>query len=193
GNCDAGTGLCSNPTAPNGTACSDGNACTQTDTCQSGTCTGSNPVVCAASDPCHVAGTCDTGTGLCSNPRAPDGTACDDANPCTANDACTGGVCGGTAVPPPAEVSDSVAVTRSGSAATISWSDAPGSFNVYRGSRHGVGTWSYDHTCFAPSSTSPVTDSAPPGVGNSWYYLVSRKTACGESILGRDSTGAPVP
>src|SRR5215469_1066679 len=41
----------------NGTACNDGNACTQTDTCQAGVCVGSNPVVCAASDQCHVGGT----------------------------------------------------------------------------------------------------------------------------------------
>src|SRR5207247_9484497 len=51
-----------------GTACNDGNACTQTDTCQAGACVGSNPVVCSASDQCHVAGTCDTATGVCSNP-----------------------------------------------------------------------------------------------------------------------------
>jgi hypothetical protein len=55
--------------AANGTACNDGNACTQTDTCQAGACTGANPVVCSASDACHTAGTCDVGTGLCSNPQ----------------------------------------------------------------------------------------------------------------------------
>ena len=64
------TGVCSNPAAANGTACNDGNACTQTDTCQSGTCTGSNPVTCTASDQCHVAGTCNPSTGTCSNPTA---------------------------------------------------------------------------------------------------------------------------
>src|SRR2546425_8454799 len=57
GVCDPATGLCSNPNAPDGTACNDGNACTQTDTRQSGTCVGSNPVTCAALDQCHVAGT----------------------------------------------------------------------------------------------------------------------------------------
>src|SRR5437016_3386727 len=40
GVCDPTTGLCSNPTKPDGAACNDGNACTQTDTCQAGTCTG---------------------------------------------------------------------------------------------------------------------------------------------------------
>jgi hypothetical protein len=35
GTCNTSTGVCSNPNKPNGTACSDANACTQTDTCQS--------------------------------------------------------------------------------------------------------------------------------------------------------------
>ena len=81
----------------NGTTCNDGNACTQTDTCQSGVCTGSNPVVCAASDQCHVAGTCNPATGRCSNPNAPDDTPCNDGDACMKNDICTNGKCGGTA------------------------------------------------------------------------------------------------
>ena len=41
GTCSPGTGTCSPPTPkPNGTACSDSNACTQTDVCEGGTCTG---------------------------------------------------------------------------------------------------------------------------------------------------------
>ncbi|MBZ5639646.1 MAG: hypothetical protein LAO51_12950, partial [Acidobacteriia bacterium] len=67
GVCDTGTGTCSNPAKPNDSACNDGNACTQTDTCQTGVCVGSNPVVCTALDQCHEAGVCDTGTGICSN------------------------------------------------------------------------------------------------------------------------------
>src|SRR3989441_779317 len=72
-----------------------GNACTQTDTCQSGLCTGSNPVVCTASDQCHDAGTCNTSTGVCSNPPKTDGTACNDGDACTQTDTCRGGVCTG--------------------------------------------------------------------------------------------------
>ena len=53
GTCNPATGVCSNPAKPNGTACNDGNACTQTDTCQAGVCTGSNPVVCTGPDQCH--------------------------------------------------------------------------------------------------------------------------------------------
>jgi len=76
GTCAPATGVCSNPNKTDGATCNDGDGCTQTDTCQTGTCTGASPVVCTASDACHVAGTCAPATGLCSNPNAPDGTMC---------------------------------------------------------------------------------------------------------------------
>jgi len=97
GTCDA-AGICSNPTAPNGQTCDDGNACTQIDTCQSGSCVGSDPVVCVASDQCHVVGTCDVATGICSNPNAPNGTSCNDGNSCTISDGCELGTCVGSNV-----------------------------------------------------------------------------------------------
>src|SRR5207248_1529039 len=95
GTCDPASGTCSNPPKANGTACNDGDACTQTDTCQSGVCTGSNPVVCPASDQCHDAGTCDTATGPCSNPHTTNGTACSDGDACTQTDTCQSGTCTG--------------------------------------------------------------------------------------------------
>ena len=95
GVCDPANGTCSNPNAPNGTVCTDGNACTQTDTCQMGMCAGGNPVVCMASDQCHVTGMCNPMTGTCSNPNAPNGTPCNDSNVCTTADACQGGTCTG--------------------------------------------------------------------------------------------------
>jgi hypothetical protein len=66
GVCDPKSGVCSNPQQPDGTACDDGNACTQTDTCQGGVCTGANP--------------------------AADGTACCNG---TLPSTCGGGVCAG--------------------------------------------------------------------------------------------------
>lgn len=93
GVCDPATGQCSDPIAPDGSACDDGDACTQTDTCVAGACNGSNSIVCAPSDTCHVAGTCDPSTGACSNPLAPDGTACSDGNACTTHDTCVAGSC----------------------------------------------------------------------------------------------------
>src|SRR5207245_1142068 len=85
-----------NPSRADGTACSDGNVCTQTDTCQAGTCTGANPVLCTALDQCHDAGSCDPQTGTCSNPNKTDGTACSDGNACTQSDSCQAGACVGT-------------------------------------------------------------------------------------------------
>ena len=54
----------SNPKEEDGTSCNDANACTQTDTCQAGVCTGANPVVCSALDQCHAVGACDPVTFL---------------------------------------------------------------------------------------------------------------------------------
>ncbi len=93
--CDVASGACSH--APNDLACNDGNACTKTDTCVNGACVGSNLPTCVAFDSCHEIGVCNPVTGMCSNPPKNDGTSCDDANPCTVNDACKAAVCqGGT-------------------------------------------------------------------------------------------------
>ena len=107
-NAETGTATCSNPPKANGASCNDSNSCTQTDTCQAGACTGSNPIVCAAQDQCHVGGTCNPATGTCSaSQRASDGTACSDGNRCSTGDSCRAGtclpgttnVCAGTAQP----------------------------------------------------------------------------------------------
>jgi hypothetical protein len=99
GVCNNATGLCSNPNKPDGTACDDANASTVNDVCGAGTCAGSDlcaNVVCSALDPCHDAGVCDHATGSCSSPAKANGSACDDADPNTVNDACYNGACGGT-------------------------------------------------------------------------------------------------
>jgi len=67
GTCDPATGGCSNPNKADGTACDDGNLCTQNDACQAGTCTGT-AVTCTAQDDCHAVGTCSPITGTCNNP-----------------------------------------------------------------------------------------------------------------------------
>ncbi|HTQ06090.1 MAG TPA: hypothetical protein VMI54_19645 [Polyangiaceae bacterium] len=95
GTCNPTTGACSNPPKANGATCDDGNACTQTDSCQNGACTGTNPRGCIAVDQCHAAGVCDPGTGQCSNPVLADATSCTDADPCTTMDQCEAGVCTG--------------------------------------------------------------------------------------------------
>lgn len=93
GACNPANGQCSNPPKTNSSLCNDGNSCTQSDSCQNGTCTGLNPVICAASDSCHAAGTCNPADGTCSNPVLPDGSACNDGIVCTVADACLAGVC----------------------------------------------------------------------------------------------------
>lgn len=104
GECDPTTGTCTTPAVEDGTPCDDGNACTQTDTCQGGSCGGSNPVACSASDQCHEAGECDPNTGICSDPAKPDGAACDaDGDACTAGDSCQDGECAAGS-PPDCEV-----------------------------------------------------------------------------------------
>jgi hypothetical protein len=101
GTCNSTTGLCSNPNVPDSppTACNGTNMCLMY-ACVGGVCTGSSPGSCSAMDQCHVAGTCSPATGMCSNPAVPDSppTACNDNNPCTTGDVCTGGLCGGTPV-----------------------------------------------------------------------------------------------
>jgi hypothetical protein len=72
-----------------GAPCNDGNACTQTDTCQYGNCVGSNPVQCTGANQCK---TCAPATGLCTVLK-PDGTSCSDGNPCTLGDHCWFGYC----------------------------------------------------------------------------------------------------
>jgi hypothetical protein len=93
GTCNPSNGACSAVAKSSNTPCDDGNACTQTDTCQSGRCVGSNRVVCTVLDQCHSLGTCNTGTGVCSNPALSNGTPCNDGNACTSSDACSGGSC----------------------------------------------------------------------------------------------------
>jgi alpha-tubulin suppressor-like RCC1 family protein len=92
----AATGFWATPNLQDGAPCNDVNACTQTDTCLAGVCTGSNPVICGAPGQCHDVGTCNPSTGVCSNPIKPDGAACSDSNACTQTDACSSGICAGT-------------------------------------------------------------------------------------------------
>jgi hypothetical protein len=141
GTCDTATGSCSNPTAPNDTPCSDGNACTLSDTCQNGSCQSGTAVVCSASDQCHVAGTCDTATGSCSNPTAPNGTTCDDQTYCTVSDQCTDGVCGGS----PRDCNDNLSCTADSCNETAQQCD-----HIIN-----VGTCLISGTCYNESDINP--------------------------------------
>jgi hypothetical protein len=151
-------------------------------------------VTCTASDGCHVAGTCNPSNGLCSNPAASDGTSCDDGDATTCGDTCSAGVCSGTPVPEPPEIGSDVAIVRSAGSGTLSWTDLPGPYHVYRGAIDLSTPWAYTHACLVPDDTEThaAIDQDPPP-GTLFYYLVSRVNQCRESVIGRDGSGAPIP
>ena len=96
GVCDPTTGACGLENAADGTACEDGDLCTVNDTCQAGTCRSGSPITCAATNnPCTV-NRCNPATGACEIQNQPQGTPCNDGDPCTINDTCQAGVCSGT-------------------------------------------------------------------------------------------------
>jgi PKD repeat protein len=74
-----------------GTLCDDGNKCTDGDIIKEGKCTGT-PKVCD-DNKSETDDTCNTATGACVYTIKPDGTICDDNNPCTVNDVMKGGAC----------------------------------------------------------------------------------------------------
>ncbi len=93
-------GACNyDPEPRNGGGCTDGEFCTQNDTCQAGTCVPGGPRDCTDADGLCIVGVCDEENDECVPERAPDETSCDDGNPCTINDACDGGACEGVANP----------------------------------------------------------------------------------------------
>jgi hypothetical protein len=196
GTCDTATGQCSNPDAPNGSACSDGDPCTRTDTCQLGACVGANPVLCAPLDQCHDAGTCQPATGQCTSPAKADGSACDDGNACTIGDLCTAGSCAGTPGSAPAEVSDIVAA-KSGPTVDFVWAATAGAtaYDVLRGrlTDWPVGANASTESCLADNLTATTAgDGTAPGADEGFWYLVRAENACGAGSYGsRGSGGVP--
>jgi len=89
GTCDPVEGTCSNPSAPDGTACDDGTVCNGHETCQSGACTAGTPPNCDDSNVC-TDDSCNPASGCVNtNNTAPCRA---DNNACT-TDQCQGGVC----------------------------------------------------------------------------------------------------
>ncbi|MCA9520103.1 MAG: hypothetical protein KC609_03990, partial [Myxococcales bacterium] len=94
GICDPATGVCRAVPIENGTVCDDGDLCTVESVCTNGLCLGTPKVCVVAGNPCKQ-GFCDPGTGACRSKPINEGGECDDGDPCTSNDVCLGGVCGG--------------------------------------------------------------------------------------------------
>ncbi|MBZ5640113.1 MAG: CotH kinase family protein [Acidobacteriia bacterium] len=84
---------------PNAAACDDGDPYTTNDACANRVCRGEAAAGSCVSDcDCDDGSTCTTDSCVsrgCVNSLAPEGTRCDDANPCTVADACAAGVCQG--------------------------------------------------------------------------------------------------
>ena len=72
--------------------CSDADPCTENDVCANAQCHGS-PLDCSWLDDGCAQGQCNSASGQCQPSPAPDGTACDDGDPCTSEESCVGGVC----------------------------------------------------------------------------------------------------
>jgi hypothetical protein len=197
GTCDSATGICTNPARPDGVACSD--ACTPDGTCVDSACIGPDTVVCTPIDVCHVAGTCDPATGVCSNPAGANGTACDDGNACTTDDACVNGTCTGQGIPSPAEVDDGVRLSQLGGVTTITWNPAAGALwsEIARGL---VGAWSFPpaaatQVCLDDAVFGTATaDVADPESGDAFWYLIRGANACGRGVYGFEVVGGvPIP
>jgi hypothetical protein len=188
GVCAPATGVCSNPPKTNGSGCTDGDLCTQTDTCQSGVCVGGNPIVCSQSDQCHQIGTCTA--GVCNNPLQPDGTACDDSVDCTGPDVCTAGSCAGTTNPPGELVN-----ARFNDKTTFAWDSVPNTpvYDILRGSISAlpVGPGGGDEICFDNDNVSLLTDATTPGTGQGFFYLVRAANACGQGGYGTQKNLTP--
>src|SRR4030095_16991407 len=145
---------------------------------------------------CDVAESCTGASGSCpADLFVPNGTTCNDADAPTCTDVCASGGCAGTPVAEPVVIDDSLLLARGAVSGTdLTWTDAPGPYNVYRGTLAPEAPWVYDQTCLAHETSSAfVNDAEDPPPGTLFYYLVSRVDACRESILGRDSAGVAIP
>ena len=87
--CDPLSGACGFLPLPDGKACSDLDACTRDDRCQSGWCAGGAPPVCDDDNVC-TEDACDATLGCV---HAFTTAACDDGDPCTEGDQCAQGLC----------------------------------------------------------------------------------------------------
>ncbi len=91
GACDETLHQCYTTPRPDGTSCSDGNACNGVETCQAGTCVTSSAPNCDDGNPCTVDG-CDP-TGGCTHTPLADGASCANGVFCDGDETCQAGVC----------------------------------------------------------------------------------------------------
>ncbi len=105
GACSEAARDCVAEVASDGTFCDDGDHCTLSTTCSSGTCGGGSARDCSAqNDPCNR-GVCDSAQAACVKEPYTDNRACDDGLYCTLDDSCVAGRCEGGSPRPCADVS----------------------------------------------------------------------------------------
>ncbi len=151
-----------------------------------------NQPACIVDDTCNDGLVCN-GTEFCDFDTCASGTppSCNDADACT-TDTCveSAGGCQHKPLPPPAEVGTLLLseVTGQRNVARLRWAGVAEAtaYNVYRGEQ----TWLSDLTCTAADVPDRVwdDDGRLPPRGGVFVHLVSA-TACGESSLGKDSSG----
>jgi len=159
------------------------------DVCDCAPSNASLPVACNDANPCT-----DDSCGPAGCSHVNNSLGCNDGSDCTSGDACTNGACVGIPGSLPQETDAGLRVDQLSGVPTIHWQAVPEPVNVYRGARRPGRAFEYNGGCLAESVTSTnATDTLIPPAGGLFYYLVSRENVCGESILGRDGTGAAVP
>ncbi|HEX4826061.1 MAG TPA: hypothetical protein VFV19_17315 [Candidatus Polarisedimenticolaceae bacterium] len=114
---------------------------------------------------------------------APDGTPCDDSNPCTQTDTCQSGACvGSNPVPVPGDVGNTVQVNKSGTDANLSWTAASNATTSdgLRGNLSAlpVGPGGGDELCFPGIGGTLLTDTAVPAPGTGFWYLIRGHNSC---------------
>ncbi|HEY3444851.1 MAG TPA: trypsin-like serine protease [Myxococcales bacterium] len=90
-------GTCNGAALADGTSCEEGDRCTTGDQCRAGVCVAGATKDCTPPDACHLGNTCNPKTGECAWNPGVTGTACDDGDLCTKDDACNGLYCRGAA------------------------------------------------------------------------------------------------
>ena len=92
--CNVATGACVHTNLSSATLCDDGSTCTNSDHCESGTCTGMGTVCPDDGNQCTT-GMCNAGGGgACTHVALPPGSGCNaDSNLCTVRDTCQGTAC----------------------------------------------------------------------------------------------------
>jgi len=126
-------------------------------------------------------------TWECSTPAAP----CDDADACTANDACAAGACVGAPLTPLGEVTNQRFSSTVHQVWDVLATGGPtAAYDLVRGSLAQFPVGSGAETCLASSqATTSFDDALDPAVGNGFWYLVRGRNACSTGGYGAATSG----